>query len=251
MLCLIHLYLSKVTLQVCKKTSQKLHALARIVNYMDLSKRKVLIKAFIISLSSYCSLIWMLHSRTLNNRINDIHERALRLRYKDKQSSFKDVLEKDHSVTVHHRAIQVLVTENFKVKIDLFPDIMKDVFELIQYNLRSEWNHFIRRNFKTTYYGLLSIRHIAPQMWELASQSIRRYKTLKEFKTKIKSWYPDHCPCRLCKTYIAQSGFIWSAYIRLFMAELGYILVIIAYVQYDVIMLPCFCCNYYFLYALI
>ena len=62
-----------------KKTSQKLDALARIVDYMDLPKRKVLMKEFVTSPFSYCSLIWMLHSITLNNRINKIHERALRL----------------------------------------------------------------------------------------------------------------------------------------------------------------------------
>ena len=33
----------------CKKASQKLHALARILNYMDLSKRKCLMKAFVTS----------------------------------------------------------------------------------------------------------------------------------------------------------------------------------------------------------
>ena len=72
----------------------------------------------------------MLHSRTLNNRINNIHERALRLTYKDDKSSFKQLLEKDHSVTVHQKSLQVLVTEIFKVKNNLAPDIMKDVFEL-------------------------------------------------------------------------------------------------------------------------
>ena len=71
----------------------------------------------------------MLHSRTSNNRINNIHERALRLTYKDNQSSFKELLGKDHSVTGHHKNVQVLVTEIFKVKDDLAPDIMKDVFE--------------------------------------------------------------------------------------------------------------------------
>ena len=57
---------------LCKKASQKQHALARIVNYMDLPKRKVLIKAFITSQFSYCPLIWMLYSRTFvfNNRIS-------------------------------------------------------------------------------------------------------------------------------------------------------------------------------------
>ena len=97
---------------------------------MDLPKRKVLMKAFIASQFSYCPLIWMFHSRTLNNRINNIHERALRLTYKDNQSSFEELLEKDHSVTVHHKNLQALATEIFKVKSDLAPDIMKDVFEL-------------------------------------------------------------------------------------------------------------------------
>ena len=70
---------------------------------MALPKRKVLMKAFIKSQFSYCPLIWMLYSRTLNNGINNIHERALRLTYKDNQSSFKHLLEKDHSVTVHQK----------------------------------------------------------------------------------------------------------------------------------------------------
>ena len=67
----------------CKKTSQKLHAQARIINYMDLPNRKVLMKAFITFGLSYCPLIRMLHSRTLNHRINGIQERAVRLSYKD------------------------------------------------------------------------------------------------------------------------------------------------------------------------
>ena len=97
---------------------------------MDLPKRNVLMKAFITSQFSYYPLIWMFHSRALKNRINNIHERALRLKCKDNQSSFKELLEKDHSVTVHHKNLQALVTKIFKVKNDLVPEIMKDVFEL-------------------------------------------------------------------------------------------------------------------------
>ena len=62
---------------LCKKASQKLHALTRISYYMDLNKRRNLMKAFITSQFSYCPLIWMFHSRNLNNKINRIHERAL------------------------------------------------------------------------------------------------------------------------------------------------------------------------------
>ena len=68
---------------LCKKASQKLHALRRVINFMDLAKRKSLMKAFITTQLNYCPLIWMFHSRQLNNRINKIQERALRLVYKD------------------------------------------------------------------------------------------------------------------------------------------------------------------------
>ena len=159
----------------------------------------------------------MLHSRTLNKCINNIQVRALRLKYKDNQSSFKELLKNNnHSVTVHHKNLQVLTTEIFKIKNDLVTDIMKDLFELIEslYNLRSGPNYLTRGNAKATYYSLSSIKILAPQLWELVPQSVRKCKNLNEFKTKIKSWYPDHCACRLCKTYIAQLGFILSAYIH-------------------------------------
>ena len=92
-------------------------------------------------------------------------------------------------MTVHQKNLQVLVTKIFKVKSNLASDIMKDGFELKEprYNLRSEANHFTRRNVKTTYYDLLSMKYLAPQIWELVPQSIRKCKTLNEFKTKIKS----------------------------------------------------------------
>ena len=60
---------------------------------MSLEKRRKLIKAFIESQFNYCSLIWMLHSRTLNNKINRIYERALRTVYSDYNSSFNKLLD--------------------------------------------------------------------------------------------------------------------------------------------------------------
>ena len=62
---------------LCQKASQKLHALARVVNFMDLAKHKSLMKAFITCQFNYCPLIWMFHGRQLNNRINKIQGRTL------------------------------------------------------------------------------------------------------------------------------------------------------------------------------
>ena len=86
---------------LCKKASQKLHVLARITYYMDFEKRRSLMKIFVISQFDYCPLIWMFHNRALNNRINTIHERALRLVYQNKNPSFSELIELDNAVTIH------------------------------------------------------------------------------------------------------------------------------------------------------
>ena len=64
---------------MCKKASQKLYALARIAPFMDLKQRRNIMKAFVESQFRYCPLMWMFHRRGLNNKINRIHERALRI----------------------------------------------------------------------------------------------------------------------------------------------------------------------------
>ena len=108
---------------LCKKASQKVHALARVVNFIDLAERKSLMKAFITSQFNYSPLIWMFHSRQLNNRINEMHERALR---HDNKLTLNDPLELDNSVTIHQRNLQILAIEIFKLKSSLVPEIMTE-----------------------------------------------------------------------------------------------------------------------------
>ena len=75
---------------------------------MCTNKKRVLMKEFIESQFSYCPLIWIFHSRGVNNKINRLHERSLRIVYKGNISSFKDLLKKDRSFTIHQRSIQSL-----------------------------------------------------------------------------------------------------------------------------------------------
>ena len=62
---------------LCKKASLKINALARIAPFMNVNKKRIIMKSFIELQLGYCPLIRMLHSRGLNNKINRIHERAL------------------------------------------------------------------------------------------------------------------------------------------------------------------------------
>ena len=71
--------------------------------------------------SSYFSLILIFHNRNLNRKVNRIHERALRIAYKDNVSSFGNLLLMDNSVTVHQRNLQLLMIEICKAKHHLSP----------------------------------------------------------------------------------------------------------------------------------
>ena len=59
-------------------------------------------------------LVWMFHNRLMNNKINRLHKRCLRIIYNDKVLSFADLLAKDGPVTIHTRNLQVLATEMLK-----------------------------------------------------------------------------------------------------------------------------------------
>ena len=193
---------------LCKKVSLKLHALARISHFMEKNKLRIIMKAFIESQFGYCPLIWMFHSRSLNNRINHLHERALRLVYKNYTASFEELLSKDNSFTVHHKNLQKLAIEMFKVKNNILPNL-SDIFSssVNNYNFRYP-SSFKTENIRTVYNGTETIYYRGPKTWELVPEVIRMSDTLTEFKTKIKKWLPKGCECRLCKLYIPELGFI-------------------------------------------
>ena len=169
-------------------------------------------KAFVESQFGYCPLIWMFHSRGLNNKINRIHERALRITYKDKSSTFQELLEKDNSVSIHHRNVQKLAIEIYKVLHGFSPPILNHIFVPILCPYYFCWNDSLQRqrvNFVR--HGTGSISFLGPKIWDLVPSNIKLSQFLSIFKTKIKKWVPLQCPCWLCKMYLQHVGFIqWT-----------------------------------------
>ena len=115
---------------LCKKASHKLNSFARIACSLKSDQRKLLPNAFITS------------------------QRALRIVYQDHNSTFEELLEKNGSFKIHDSNLQRLLIEMFKVKMKLAPEIMNEVFDIIesQYPLRNELR-FKSRNICTVRYG--------------------------------------------------------------------------------------------------
>ena len=110
---------------ICKKAAQKLHALSRISHFLDTEQLKRIMRAFILSQFNYCPLVWMFCNTTLDNKVNRIHERALRITYKDMRSDFDTMLLRDNVVTIHIRNFQLLMSEIYKTKWEVNPTFMK------------------------------------------------------------------------------------------------------------------------------
>ena len=110
-----NLKVDKHVSNICSKANRKLSALTRVAKFLPFKKRRILFKAFIELQFKYCPLVWIIfHGRQINDKINQLHERALRIVYNDTITSFEKLLVKDKTFTIHHQNIQSSAIEMHK-----------------------------------------------------------------------------------------------------------------------------------------
>jgi hypothetical protein len=184
---------------ICKKASQKINALARIRNYLDLNCTKTLYNAFLISPFMYCPLIWMFHSKSLNSLINKVHRRALSIVYDRFGISLNELLKLDNSVSIHVLNLRWLMIEVYKSLNKLNPKFMRGYFSYkeIPYDLRGG-PRLILPIAKTRSFGFNSLSFRSNILWNILPCSIKQSKSLNEFTRKIKLWGGGSCSCAIC-----------------------------------------------------
>ena len=134
----------------------------------------------------------MFCSRSLNNRINCLHERVLRIVYQNYSDSFESILSRDGSFKIHHRNIQRVAIEMYKVKNDLSPNILMDLFSKNSHPTRSD---FVRPGVNTTKYGKNSFAYFGTLVWDdLVPESFKNVNSLHKFKSMAKCWFPINFP---------------------------------------------------------
>ena len=132
---------------------------------MNNDLRKRIMRAFIRSQFGYCPLVWFFYSRKINNRMNRIQKRALRIVCKDYVLTLAQLLEKDSSVSIHIRNLQVLETEIFKARNNVSPPIVQNIFRTTEptYSLRRD-TIFERRRIQTQRYGIEYLTYLGPKI---------------------------------------------------------------------------------------
>ena len=195
--------------KLCKKAGNKVTILAKGAKFMTEKKRVLLMKTFFDTQFSYCQLCWMFCGRVLNNRINHIHERVLRITYNYYISNFSELISKNGCLTIHHRNIHRVAIEMYKVKNGLAPEFIKSLFTSSSGLQTRSGRSFQRPNNNSVWKGDLSFKSFGPIVWDqMLPCHLKSEKNLNSFKAKLKKWVPDNCHCRICREYVHGVGFI-------------------------------------------
>ena len=99
---------------------------------MTLPKRRLLMSSYITSQFNYCPLVWMIHNKKLNQKINKVHKKAFRIVYGDHKTNFSELLNIGKSVSIQQRNLQHLLIEIYKVKKGISPTIMNEIFQFFE-----------------------------------------------------------------------------------------------------------------------
>ena len=119
--------------------------------------------------------------------------------YIGKFSSFKNFLEKDEAVKIHVKNPQVLVTEMFKVKNGIALKLISGIIKLSNptYNVRNK-GVFVSNHVKTVYFATTTLHsYQGPKLWDLLTQQLKTLMSLTQFKSQVKKWVQQNCPCRI------------------------------------------------------
>ena len=165
---------------------------------MALRKRKIIMKALIISPLSYCLLLWIFHYKRLS--WNQMHYmRPFRIRYGNRTFSFNKPLEKNNSVWTRDKNLEALPIEMRKISNNTSPATFSGLFaqRATPYNLCNPASCKIQKIY-LVYNGTETLSYLGPKKWSIVHNmkwNILYYLVI----SKINKGNLPNCPCRLCK----------------------------------------------------
>ena len=158
---------------MCRKANSKPSALSRLARYLSMKQKKLLHMLFTGAQFKYCPITWLFCSRSCDNKINKLQERALRLVYDDYETSFDGLLNKNKSFSIHHQNIQNLMIEVYKSLNKSSPD---NFFGLTFTSKRRQdplQNDLLVPSVKTVTKGKDSAKYLGTVTWNSGPSHIR------------------------------------------------------------------------------
>ena len=171
--------------ELCKKVSKKIGILMRLCNLIPRSAKLTIYKSSIPPYLTYCHLVWHFCKVSDSRKIERLQERALRAVYKS--ASQQTLLKISGLPTLQNRRLQDIAILMYKVKNNLAPTNVAELFNLnnSRNSLRNKDFHLPR--FNTITYGKHSFRYFGLLLWKRLNNKVKQSPSLQSFKTAIRN----------------------------------------------------------------
>ena len=121
----------------------------------------------------------MFCGKTANNRINQLHKRALRVIHGDYTSTFEELLVRSEEITIHCINLQRLMIEIFKCTNHISLAVLSEFFTTTEMNYDVRIKNLLQiLKVKTSSYGQRSLSFRGSILWNTLSDSINSAKNM-------------------------------------------------------------------------
>ena len=172
--------------KISKKVGKQLDVLCRLENILSFRTKLCLYNSFKMSHFHYCSSIWHHCLKSDSEKLDMLHERALRYLYSEESSQTSTLCDRV-AYSLVDRRIQNLLIIVFKTIDNYAPEYLRDLFRLRDNikNLRGV-NKLPVPKPNTTRYGKNSVKYFAATTWNKISDTLRSLSTLSAFKKAVR-----------------------------------------------------------------
>ena len=91
---------------ICKKASQRIGVIMRLRNLIPTKAKLVIYKSAVLPYLTYCHLVWHFCTSSDARKLERLQERGLRAVYRDKLSSYSQLLNRAQITTLMNRRLQ-------------------------------------------------------------------------------------------------------------------------------------------------
>ena len=89
--------------KVCSQTGKQINCLKRIKHHLDLKTKQLIYNTYVASNFNYCSIIWMLSSKTNMEKLERTNKRALRFVTNKYHLSYEEICNQEKQLSVYRR----------------------------------------------------------------------------------------------------------------------------------------------------
>ena len=116
---------------LCRKISRQISVFNRFKCLIPLDAKLLLYHSFILSHLSNCSKVWHFCLKSDSDKLEKLHERALRSVFQDKENDYQYLLNRANKTTLYNHRLQNISILIYKALNNIAPSYLRTYLQLV------------------------------------------------------------------------------------------------------------------------